>query len=131
MSTDTIADMICMINNANMRGLEKVDVPTSKIKTEIVRILKEEGYITSYKKIEDYKQGILRIYLKYGENKTKTITEFKRISKPGLRIYRKWNELPKVYRGLGTAIVSTSKGLMTDKEARKRRLGGEIICTVF
>ncbi|MFH0807493.1 MAG: 30S ribosomal protein S8, partial [Elusimicrobiota bacterium] len=90
-----------------------------KIKEEICKILKEEGYIASYKKIENYKQGLLRIYFEYGQNKERTITEIKRKSKPGLRVYRKWNEIPKIYRGLGISIVSTSKGLMTDRDARK------------
>uniref|UniRef100_A0A7C5YXY2 Small ribosomal subunit protein uS8 n=1 Tax=candidate division CPR3 bacterium TaxID=2268181 RepID=A0A7C5YXY2_UNCC3 len=130
MSTDPIADMIAMLNNANEKYFEKVDVPSSKIKEEIAKILKEEGYILSYKKIEDYKQGILRIYLKYGPNKERVFTKIKRVSKPGLRIYRKYYELPKVNRGLDIAIVSTSKGILTDKEARKRHLGGEVLCIV-
>ncbi|MBU0952680.1 MAG: 30S ribosomal protein S8 [Elusimicrobia bacterium] len=131
MSSDLIADMIAMINNAQIKYLEKIDAPSSKIKEEICKILKEEGYIASYKKIENYKQGLLRIYFEYGQNKERTITEIKRKSKPGLRVYRKWNEIPKIYRGLGISIVSTSKGLMTDRDARKKHLGGEIICTVW
>ena len=131
MSTDTVADMIVQLKNANMRYIEKIDVPASKIKQEIVRILKEEGYIVSYKRIEHYKQDILRIFLKYGPNKERVITGMRRVSKPGLRIYNHWNELPRVRRGLGISIVSTPKGLITEKEARKQHLGGEVICTVW
>ncbi|OGS18908.1 MAG: 30S ribosomal protein S8 [Elusimicrobia bacterium RIFOXYA2_FULL_40_6] len=131
MSSDLIADMIAMINNAQVKYLEKIDAPSSKIKEEICKILKEEGYISSFKKIENYKQGLLRIYFEYGQNKERTITEIKRKSKPGLRVYRKWNDIPRIYRGLGISIVSTSKGLMTDRDARKKHLGGEIICTVW
>ncbi len=130
MSTDPIADMISMLNNANEKYHEKIDVPASKIKEEITRVLKEEGYILSYKKIEDYKQGILRIYLKYGPNKEKVFTRIKRISRPGLRIYRKYNKLPRVNRGFDIAIISTPKGILTDKEARRRHLGGEVLCIV-
>lgn len=131
MSTDTVADMISQLQNANMRYIEKIDVPASRIKQEIARILKEEGYIVSYKRIEHYKQDILRIFLKYGSNKEKVITGIKRISKPGLRIHNHWEELQKVRGGLGIAIISTSKGVMTDQEARKQHLGGEVICTVW
>ncbi|OGS20380.1 MAG: 30S ribosomal protein S8 [Elusimicrobia bacterium RIFOXYA2_FULL_39_19] len=131
MSMDLIADMIAMINNAQEKYLEKIDTPSSKIKEEICKILKEEGYVASYKKIENYKQGLLRIYFEYGQNRERTITEIKRISKPGLRIYRTWDDLPKVYNRLGICIVSTSKGLMTDKDAKKKHLGGEIICKVW
>ena len=123
--------MISRINNANERFLEKVDIPASKFKEKIVQLLKEEGYIVSYKKIEDCKQGILRVYLKYTPERERVIKEFKRISKPGLRIYRNWDEIPKVYRGLGTSIISTSKGVITDKFAREQHLGGEVICTVW
>ncbi|OGS23874.1 MAG: 30S ribosomal protein S8 [Elusimicrobia bacterium RIFOXYB2_FULL_48_7] len=131
MSTDLIADMIAMIKNAQQKYLEKIDAPSSKIKEDLCRVLKEEGYISSYKKIENYKQGLLRIYFEYGDSKERTIKDIKRTSRPGLRVYRKWTELPRVYRGLGISVVSTSKGLMTDKEARKKHLGGEVICTVW
>jgi len=131
MTTDPIADMITKINNANKVYLEKVDIPASKMKEKIIQILEKEGYISSYKKIEDYKQGILRVFLKYGPNKERVITEFKRVSKPGLRIYRDWKNLPKVYNGLGIAIVSTNRGIMTDSEAREQHLGGEIICKIW
>ena len=131
MITDPIADMLTRIRNANDRYKEKVDAPASKLKEEILRVFQQEGFISSYKKIEDYKQGILRIYLKYGPHKEKVITGMKRVSKPGLRIYRPCDKLPRVYRGLGVAIVSTSRGVMTDTEARKQHLGGEVICTVW
>ena len=131
MSNFPIADMLTMLRNANSKYLEKIDVPGSKLLEEIVRVLKQEGYITSYKRIDDYKQGVLRIYLKYGQNKERVITEIKCISKPGLRIYRGCSKIPRVYGGLGVAIVSTPKGIMTDREARKQKLGGEVICTVW
>ena len=130
--TDPIADMLTRIRNAYQRKYEKVDMPCSKLKMEIARVLKEEGYISNFKKIESSgNQQILRIFLKYGPNKERVFTELKRISKPGRRIYRKWHEIPKIRSGLGTIIVSTSKGIMTDKEARKRKLGGELICSIF
>jgi len=129
--THPISDMIAMINNANQRFHEKIDVPASKLKEEVARILKQEGYISSYKKIEDYKQGILRIYLKYGPNREKVITGIKVVSKPGLRIYRKADEIPNVYRGLGVSIVSTNKGVLAGYEAKKRKLGGEVLCNVW
>jgi len=110
---------------------ETVEVPGSKIKMSIANIMKEEGYIKDYEYIEDGKQGIIRIYLKYGPNKEKVITGIKRISKPGLRVYVKKDEIPRVLGGLGTAVISTSKGLMTDKEARKAGLGGEVICYIW
>lgn len=131
MITDPISDLISRINNANKRYKEKVDIPASKIKEKIVQILEKEGYISSYKKIEDYKQGILRIFLKYTPNKERCLIEIKRISKPGVRRYRKYNEIPKVYNGLGMIIISTSRGIMTDKEAREQHLGGELLCSVW
>lgn len=131
MMTDPISDMLTRIRNANKASKEKVDIPASKMKEKIVQIFEKEGYISSYKKIEDYKQGILRVFLKYGPNKEKSITEIKRVSKPGLRIYRQWNRLPRVYRGLGIAVISTPRGVIVDSEAREQRLGGEVICTVW
>jgi small subunit ribosomal protein S8 len=131
MITDPIGDMLVRIRNAKDRYKEKVDIPASKLKEEILKVLQQEGFISSYKKIEDYKQGILRVYFKYGSGKEDVILGLKRISKPGLRIYRPWNKLPRIYRGLGIAVVSTSRGIMTDKEARKQHLGGEVICTVW
>lgn len=131
MITDPVADMICRIRNANCRYMEKVDIPSSKLKENILRVLQQEGFINSYKKIEDYKQGILRVYLKYGSNKEKVIVGMKRISKPGLRIYRTCDKLPRVFRGLGMSIISTNRGIMTDKEAKKQQLGGEVLCTIW
>jgi small subunit ribosomal protein S8 len=110
---------------------ETVEAPSSKMKVSIAEILKEEGYIKDYEYIQDGKQGIIRVYLKYGPNKEKVITGIKRISKPGLRVYVKKDEIPKVLGGLGTAVISTSKGLMTDKNARKSGLGGEVICYIW
>ncbi|MBD3271755.1 MAG: 30S ribosomal protein S8 [Elusimicrobia bacterium] len=131
--TDSIGDMLTMIRNANQKFLEKVDMPASKFKTHIARILKEEGFISNYKNIEDHKQGILRIYLKYiGEkDKERVIKGIKRVSRPGLRSFYPWRSIPKVYGGLGINIVSTSRGVMTDEGARKERLGGELICSVW
>jgi len=129
--TDHIADFLTRIRNGNMVMHETVEVPGSKIKLSIADIMKREGYIKDYEYIEDGKQGIIRIYLKYGPNKEKVITGIKRISKPGLRVYVKKDEIPRVLGGLGTAVISTSKGLMTDKEARKAGLGGEVICYIW
>lgn len=129
--TDPIADFLTRIRNGNMVMHETVEVPGSKIKLSIAEIMKREGYIKDYEYIEDGKQGIIRIYLKYGPNKEKVITGIKRISKPGLRVYVKKDEIPRVLGGLGTAVISTSKGLMTDKEARKAGLGGEVICYIW
>ncbi len=131
MSTDPVADMLTVMRNANQNFVEKVDVPASKLKLNIVRILKQENFISNYKFIEDRKQGILRIYLKYTPEHECVIKGLKRISRPGRRIYRTWKNLPKVYNGLGCAIISTSQGLMTDSEARQKKLGGEVICYVW
>lgn len=129
--TDPIADMLTRIRNANTVRHEKLEVPASKMKREIAEILKREGFIRDVEYIEDNKQGILRIYLKYGKNNERVITGLKRISKPGLRVYAKSHEIPRVLGGLGIAIVSTSKGLLTDKEARRQQVGGEIIAYVW
>lgn len=129
--TDPIADFLTRIRNANMVYHERVEAPASKIKRAIAEILKEEGFIKDYEYIEDGKQGILRIYLKYGPDKKRVITGLKRISKPGLRVYARKDSIPKVLGGLGIAIISTSKGIMTDKQARKEGLGGEVICYVW
>ncbi|KUK31906.1 MAG: 30S ribosomal protein S8 [Thermoanaerobacterales bacterium 50_218] len=131
MMTDPIADFLTRIRNANQVYKEQVDIPASKMKKELAEILKREGFIKNYEYIEDGKQGILRLYLKYGPNKEKVITGLKRISKPGLRVYVKKHEIPKVLGGLGIAVISTSKGLMTDKQARKEGLGGEVICYIW
>ena len=129
--TDPVADFLTRIRNGNMVMHETVEVPGSKIKMSIANIMKEEGYIKDYEYIEDGKQGIIRIYLKYGPNKQKVITGMKRISKPGLRVYVKKDEIPRVLGGLGTAVISTSQGLMTDKKARKEGLGGEVVCYIW
>ncbi|MBE3571582.1 MAG: 30S ribosomal protein S8 [Moorella humiferrea] len=129
--TDPIADFLTRIRNANMVYQEKVEVPASKMKRAIAEIMKNEGYIKNYEYIEDGKQGILRIYLKYGPNKEKVITGIKRISRPGLRIYARKGEIPKVLGGLGVAIISTSKGVLTDKQARREGVGGEVICYIW
>lgn len=128
---DTIADMLTRIRNANNAFHEKVDIPASKLKVEIAKILKTEGYIKNYKYIEDRKQGLIRVYLKYGSNKEKVITQLVRVSKPGLRVYCRSNKVPAVLNGLGTAIISTSQGLKTDKESRHLNMGGEIICYIW
>ncbi|BDG34214.1 30S ribosomal protein S8 [Parageobacillus sp. VR-IP] len=129
--TDPIADMLTRIRNANMVRHEKLEVPASKMKREIAEILKREGFIRDYEYIEDNKQGILRIFLKYGPNNERVITGLKRISKPGLRVYVKAHEVPRVLNGLGIAILSTSQGILTDKEARQKGTGGEVIAYVW
>ncbi|RLB30284.1 MAG: 30S ribosomal protein S8 [Deltaproteobacteria bacterium] len=129
--TDPIADMIVRIKNAGMASYDKVEVPSSKIKINIVKILKFEGYIRNYKIIKDSKQGIIVIYLKYSEDKSSVIKGLKRISKPSCRIYLRCKKIPRVLNGLGINIVSTSKGIVTDREARKMGVGGEIICSVW
>ncbi|MBO4948017.1 MAG: 30S ribosomal protein S8 [Agathobacter sp.] len=129
--TDPIADFLTRIRNANMVMHEKVEIPASKTKIALAEILKNEGFIKDYEQIEDGKQGVIRVYLKYGPNREKVISGLKRISKPGLKVYCKKDEIPKVLGGLGIAIISTSKGIMTDKEARKLGLGGEVICYVW
>jgi len=129
--TDPIADLLTRIRNGAMAKLQKVDIPSSNMKVGIVNVLKNEGFIKNYKVISDQKQGILRIYLKYINENDSVITEIKRISKPGGRRYVKSDEIPKVKQGLGVAILSTSKGLLTDKVAREAGVGGELICTVW
>ena len=129
--TDPIADMLTRIRNANVMRYKEVEVPASKIKVEIARILKEEGFISDYKIKKNNVQNIISLNLKYGQNKERVITGLKRISKPGLRVYASVDELPRVLNGLGIAIVSTSKGLMTDKEARKESLGGEVLAYIW
>jgi small subunit ribosomal protein S8 len=131
MVTDPIADMLTRIRNANQMRNKEVEIPASKIKVEIARILKEEGFIVDYKTKKNNVQDVLVLSLKYGENKERVITGLKRISKPGLRVYSKAEELPSVLNGLGIAIVSTSKGVMTDKEARKQSLGGEVLAYIW
>jgi small subunit ribosomal protein S8 len=129
--TDPIADMLTRIRNAAAAKHDKVDVPASNMKKAIAEILFEEGYIKNYQLIDNSTQGIIRITLKYGANKSKIINGLKRISKPGLRVYAGCEELPKVLKGLGIAIISTSKGVMTDKKARAENVGGEILAYVW
>lgn len=129
--TDPIADMLTRIRNANSVYHDKVEIPASKIKQAIVEILKLEGFVKDYEMVNDNKQGVLRVALKYGANREKVITGIKRISKPGLRVYAKSDQLPRVLGGLGIAIISTSKGIMSDKQARKEGLGGEVIAYVW
>ena len=129
--TDPIADMLTRVRNANMVKHETVDVPASNMKKEIARILLEEGFIRGYDVIEAGKQGIIRIQLKYGQMSERVITGLKRISKPGMRVYAAKDEVPKVLNGLGISIISTSKGILTDKQARKEGVGGEVICYVW
>lgn len=129
-TTDPIADMLTRIRNANTQRHETVDIPSSKLKKSIAQILLDEGYIKSFEEIEDNAQGIIRITLKY-VNKQKVISGLKRISKPGLRVYANKDELPKVIGGLGIALISTSKGIMTDKQARKEGIGGEVLAFVW
>jgi small subunit ribosomal protein S8 len=129
--SDPIADLLTRIRNANLVRHETVEIPASKAKKEIVEILKREGFIRDAEYVEDNKQGIIRVFLKYGPNNERVITGLKRISKPGLRVYTKSLEIPRVLGGLGIAIISTSKGVMTDKEARQAKAGGEVICYVW
>ena len=129
--TDPIADMLTRIRNANSAKHETVDVPVSNMKKAIAEILLEEGYIKSYEIIDDGKQGMIHITLKYGANKEQVISGLQRVSKPGLRVYAGCEELPRVLKGLGIAIVSTSKGIMTDKKARAEKIGGEVLAFVW
>jgi small subunit ribosomal protein S8 len=129
--TDPIADMLTRIRNGKMAKLQKVDVPSSNMKVSLANVLKAEGFIKNYKVIADQKQGVLRIYLKYIDEKDSVITEIKRVSKPGGRRYVKGDEIPSVKSGMGIAILSTSKGVISDKTAREAGVGGELICTVW
>ena len=131
MVTDPVADLLTRIRNGSMAEHEKVDVPASKLKVRVVEILKEEGFIKNFRLIEDRTQGVLRIYLKYGPGQERVITGLRRVSKPGLRVYAKSTGLPKVLGGLGTAIISTSSGLLTDRQAAKRGVGGEVLAYVW
>jgi len=129
--TDPIADLLTRIRNANMAHRDVVEIPASKIKMSIVEILKSEGFVRDVEYIEDNKQGVIRVFLKYGEDRNRVITGLKRISKPGLRKYAKADSLPKVLHGLGIAIISTSVGVITDKEARAKQIGGEVLAYVW
>ena len=129
--TDPIADMLTRIRNANTAGHSTVEIPASKMKKSIAGILKEEGYIEDFEVIEDNKQGVIKVTMKYGPDKERVISGIKKISKPGLKVYAKADDVPKVLGGLGIAIISTSNGLITDKQARKLGVGGEVICYVW
>lgn len=129
--TDTVADLLTRIRNANSAKHETVDIPASNMKKAIAQILLDEGYIKGFQVVEDGKQGIIHITLKYGENKTPVITGLRRVSKPGLRIYTNVEEMPKVLKGLGIAVLSTNKGIMTDKQARKENVGGEVLAFIW
>ena len=129
--TDPIADMLTRIRNANTVGHETVDIPASKIKKSIAEILLEEGYIKGFEEIDDNKQGIIKIDLKYGANKERVISGIKKISKPGLKVYAKADQVPRVLGGLGVAIISSSKGVVSDKKARELGVGGEVICYIW
>jgi len=126
--TDPISDMLTIIRNGSFSKKETVEVKNSRISEEILKILKKEGFITNYKLMKDNKQGMLRVYLKYAKSGTPALLGIKRISKPGLRIYRKTEDVPSVYGGLGIAVISTSRGIMTDTDAREKKVGGEVLC---
>ena len=129
--TDPIADLLTRIRNANMAGQEKVEIPCSKMKKAVVDILKQEGYIRNYRVLEDRKQGTLRLYLKYGPKQERVIDGLERVSRPSLRWYCGKDNIPRVLGGLGICILSTSRGIMTDKEARRQGVGGELLCKVW
>ena len=129
--TDTIADMLTRIRNANSAKHDTVDIPASKMKIAIAKILLDEGYIKGYTVVEDGKQGVIHMTLKYGPGKTQVISGLRRVSKPGLRIYTSCEDMPKVLKGLGIAIISTSKGLMTDRRAREEHIGGEVLAFIW
>lgn len=129
--TDPIADMLTRIRNAGKAKFSSADIPGSQLKTEIAKVLKNEGFIRNYKFMKDGKQGILRVYLKYKEDQSHVIFEVKRVSKPSRRVYVSARDVKPVYNGLGIAVLSTSKGIMTDRQARKENVGGEVICTLF
>lgn len=129
--SDPIADLLTRIRNATTANHDRVEVPGSKMKRAIVQILKDEGFIRDYEWVENGHQGLIRIYLKYGPNKAKVISGLRRISRPGLRVYAKRDQVPRVLGGLGIAVLSTSKGIMTDKKARQEGLGGEVLCYIW
>ncbi|MBM4274006.1 MAG: 30S ribosomal protein S8 [Deltaproteobacteria bacterium] len=131
MMTDPIADMLTRIRNAGTARFDKVDIPASRMKIGLAKIMKEEGFIKNYKVIKDTRQGILRVYLKYNEQQKPLIHGLRRVSKPGRRVYTGHEELPKVQGGLGVAVISTSKGVVTDRQARKLKVGGEVLCEIW
>ncbi len=129
--SDPIADMLTRVRNAGKAKFNSVDIPGSKMKFELAKVLKDEGYIRNYKFVKDNKQGVLRVYLKYNEKQEHSILRLDRVSKPSKRVYMKGKDIKPVYNGLGIAVLSTSKGIMTDKHARAKNIGGEIICNVW
>lgn len=129
--SDPIADLLTRIRNANRANHEKVDIPFSKMKQEIVRLIKDEGFVKNYKLLEDKRQGTIRIFMKYGPNRERVIKDMQRVSKPGCRIYTSADRIPRVLGGLGVAILSTSKGIMTDRQARRASVGGEVLCYLW
>jgi small subunit ribosomal protein S8 len=129
--TDPLADMLARIRNAGRAGHDKVDIPASRMKIALARIFKEEGFIKNYKVIKDNRQGILRVYLRYDDEQKPLIQRIERVSRPGLRVYVGHEELPKVQGGLGVAVISTSKGVITDRQARKLKVGGEVLCQIW
>ena len=131
MTTDPIGDMFAAINNANHKFKERVDLPASHVKKEIAHVLKDEGYIADFKVLPDRKQGVLRVFMKYQPGKGRVIQGLRRVSRPGLRVYRGCAELPKLRGGLGISIVSTSKGMMSDRQSRKQKIGGEVVAQVW
>jgi small subunit ribosomal protein S8 len=131
MSSDPIGDMLAMLWNANHKYHERIDLPTSRLRQDVARVLKDEGYVSDYKVLPNRKQATLRVFLKYMPDKTRVLQGVKRVSKPGLRIYSGWSDIRKVKGGLGISIVSTSKGVMSDKESRKQKLGGEVLAQVW
>ena len=131
MVTDPIADMLTRIRNGSMAEQEKVDIPASKMKVRVAELLKEEGFIKNFRLIEDRKQGVLRVYLKYGPSQERVITGLKRVSKPGRRLYVSAEKVPSVLGGMGVAILSTPRGVLTDRESRKAKVGGEVLCYVW
>jgi small subunit ribosomal protein S8 len=129
--SDPISDMLTVLRNANRAKKEKVDIPASKLKMEIIKIFKNEGYIKNFKLIEEGSRSYIRIYLKYTQTGDSIIHNMKRVSKPGLRVYRRRSELPRIFNGYGTTIISTSRGVLTDKKAREQNVGGEVICYIW
>jgi len=129
--TDPIADMLTRIRNANQALLERVDIPASRFKVELAKVLKAEGFIRAYRLIDDKKQGVLRVYLKFGAGNERVLQGLRRVSRPGLRVYRKSPKIPRMVGALGVAVVSTPQGLMTGKVAQERGLGGEVLCYVW
>jgi len=129
--SDPVSDMLTILRNANRAKKEKVDIPASKLKMEIIKIFKNEGYIKNFKIIEEGNRSYIRIYLKYTQTGNGIIHNLKRVSKPGLRVYKRKHELPRIFNGFGTSIISTSKGVLTDKKAREQEVGGEVICYIW